>query len=86
MFTFKADTGFLFIGNEPLDAIQQEHVMILMTLQTKAESILGNAFEFEKWLHALTPNNNDLSSLLSTPKGVETLSNELDRIAEGYPA
>jgi antitoxin component HigA of HigAB toxin-antitoxin module len=64
------------------------HVQLncFISLQKKAESILGNAFEFEKWLHTLTSNNNDLSSLLSTPEGVETLSNELDRIAEGYPA
>lgn len=66
--------------------LDQEQLNSFLSLQTKAESILGNAFEFEKWLHTLTPYNSDLSSLLSTPEGVESLSNELDRIAEGYPA
>lgn len=64
---------------------QQEYQNEFIDLQKKAESILGNAIEFEKWLHASFGNDTNLSSLLSSTEGIATISEELDRIAEGYP-
>lgn len=79
MIIFTATSGFKKIGNDSFDLNE------LIDLQKKAESILGNAIEFEKWLHNTFGNDAKLSSLLSTPEGLQTISNQLDLIAEGYP-
>ncbi len=85
MITFNANTGFEYSSNQSCQQLSKDHINRLKALQTKAESILGNSIQFEKWLRSSFGNDTNLSSLLSTPEGLQVIEKQLDLIAEGYP-
>lgn len=58
----------------------------MIALYEKGEQILGNVDEFNYWLRKPFWNSNETpSDWLGTGGGVDFLTEELDKLAQGYP-
>lgn len=69
-----------------LDPAQSEHLLKLMALYEKGESMMGSINEFNYWLNKpFWDSEESPSDWLITPGGVDLVSQELDRISMGYP-
>lgn len=71
---------------KPLEPVKGEHLLKLIALFKKGEEVLGSLHDFQGWL--LKPKLNAEKApidWLVTPGGVDLVSQELDRIAFGYP-
>ena len=74
-------------SDKRLDAPYGEHLLKLIALYEKGEILFGNVSEFNYWLAKPSWNSAEKPlSWLSTSGGVSFVSEELDRLAEGYPA
>lgn len=70
---------------KPLDPIQSEHLLKLITLFGKGEEVFGNIDEFNYWLNKPFWNAREKPiAWLITPGGVDLLMDELERLAYGY--
>lgn len=67
-----------------LDPVQGEHLLKLISLFKKGEEILGNLNELRQWLNKPNFKGQKYIDWLITPGGVDLVSEELDRLAEGY--
>jgi len=64
-----------------------EHLLKLIALFEKGEELFGNVDEFNYWLKKDFWNSDEKpENWLTTPGGVDLLMEELDKIAQGYPA
>ena len=64
-----------------------EHLLKLISLYVKGESIFGNVSEFNYWLKKPFWNSKETPlDWIVTPGGVDLLVEELDKLAQGYPA
>ena len=64
-----------------------EHLLKLIALFEKGEDIFGNIDEFNYWLKKPLWNSEDKpSDWIVTQGGVDMIMEELDRLAQGYPA
>lgn len=69
-----------------LDPIYSEHLLKLISLFDKGEEIFGNVDEFNYWLKKpFSHNKTTPNDLINTIGGVDLVSEELDKIAMGYP-
>ncbi len=69
-----------------LDPVQGEHLLKLIALYEKGESIFGNIDEFNYWLKKSFWNTKETPlDWIITPGGVDLLMEELDKLAQGYP-
>lgn len=69
-----------------LDPLYGEHLLKMIALYEKGEQILGNVDEFNYWLRKPFWNSNETpSDWLGTGGGVDFLTEELDKLAQGYP-
>lgn len=76
-----------YIQNQKLLApTYSEHLLKLINLYTNGEELFGNIDEFNYWLrkpfwdNKLTP-----LDLITTTGGVDLVSEELEKLAQGYP-
>lgn len=68
-----------------LDPVMGEHLLKLIGLCKKGETIFGNVYEFHNWLFKPQPSTIEIpGQLLVTPGGIDLVSQELDRVAYGY--
>lgn len=73
--------------HKPLDPVQSEHLLKLITLYDKGEELFGNIDEFNYWLNKPFWNSTEKPvDWLITPGGVDLVILEMDRLAYGYPA
>jgi uncharacterized protein (DUF2384 family) len=73
--------------NKKLEPVHAEHLLKLIKLYEKGEEIFGNIEEFNYWLRK--PFRNSIETPMSwiiTSGGVDSLIEELDQLAQGYPA
>ena len=70
-----------------LEPLYSEHLLKLIALFEKGEEIFGNIDEFNYWLKKpfWNPGQTPME-WLTTPGGVDLLTEELDKLAQGYPA
>ena len=69
-----------------LKPIYSEHLLKLMSLYEKGETVFGNVDEFNYWLKKPFWNRKIIPfDLLDTTGGVDLVINELDKLAQGYP-
>lgn len=69
-----------------LEPVRSEHLLKLIALYAKGESLFGNIDEFNYWLNKSFWNEKEKPiDWLITPGGADLLMTELDRLAEGYP-
>ncbi len=69
-----------------LEPIYSEHLLKLIALYEKGESIFGTVDEFSYWLKKPFWNARETPmDWLVTPGGVDIIAEELDKLAEGYP-
>jgi putative toxin-antitoxin system antitoxin component (TIGR02293 family) len=69
-----------------LEPVYSEHLLKLISLYEKGETIFGNIDEFNYWLKKPLWNSKESPmDWLVTPGGVDLLIKELDKLAEGYP-
>lgn len=69
-----------------LNPVESEHLLKLIALYAKGEEVLGSVNQFNQWLISPSWMSNDKpSDWLFTPGGVDFVSDELDRMAFGYP-
>jgi len=69
-----------------LDPVESEHLLKLIALFVKGEELFGNIDELNYWLQKRYWDNSERPmDLLTTPGGVDLVSDELDRLAQGYP-
>jgi putative toxin-antitoxin system antitoxin component (TIGR02293 family) len=74
-------------SNKPLDPQYGEHLLKIMALYSKGEVIFGNVSEFNYWLSKpLWSSVEKPLNWLSTSGGIDFVSEELDKLAQGYPA
>ena len=69
-----------------LDPLYSEHLLKLIALFELGENVFGNVNEFMYWLEK--PFWNILEKpidWMNTPGGVDLLTDELNRLAQGYP-
>jgi putative toxin-antitoxin system antitoxin component (TIGR02293 family) len=71
-----------------LEPAQSEHLLKLIALYSKGEEVFGNVDEFTYWLqkpfwNAKKAKETPLTWLI-TPGGVDLVTAELDRLAQGY--
>lgn len=70
-----------------LDPLYSEHLLKLIALFEKGEEIFGNIDEFNYWLKKPFWHSEEIPmGWLTTPGGVDLLTEELDKLAQGYPA
>ena len=72
--------------NKKLEPVHAEHLLKLIKLYEKGEEIFGNIEEFNYWLRK--PFRNSIETPMSwiiTSGGVDSLIEELDKLAHGYP-
>ena len=73
--------------NKVLEPSYSEHLLKLIALFEKGEEIFGNIDEFNYWLKKPFWNVEQTPiDWLNTPGGVDLLAEELDKLAQGYPA
>lgn len=69
-----------------LEPTESEHLLKLIALYIKGEEVFGNVTEFNFWLNKPSWRSKEKPyDFLITPGGVDLLSEELDRLAHGYP-
>jgi putative toxin-antitoxin system antitoxin component (TIGR02293 family) len=69
-----------------LDPVNSEHLLKLISLFEKGESIFGNVDEFNYWLRKPFWNSRETPiHWMNTHGGVDLLMEELDKLAKGYP-
>src|SRR5258708_29915485 len=70
-----------------LEPVQSEHLLKLIALFGQGEEIFGNVDEFNYWLRKpfWNPREKPIDWLV-TPRGVDLVADELDRLAHAYPA
>lgn len=70
-----------------LEPIYSEHLLKLIALFEKGEEIFGSIDEFNYWLRKpLWGSNEKPVDWLVTPGGVDLVAEEIDKLAQGYPA
>lgn len=70
---------------KPLARVESEHLLKLIALYNKGETLFGSVAELNQWLHKPFWNRDDRPiDWLDTPSGVDLVMAELDRIAHGY--
>jgi putative toxin-antitoxin system antitoxin component (TIGR02293 family) len=68
-----------------LEPVQSEHLLKLIALYDKGESIFGNVNEFSYWLNKPFWNSKEKPiNWLITPGGIDLVVEELDRMVQGY--
>lgn len=68
-----------------LEPTKAEHLLKVITLFKKGEELLGNLTEVKNWLNKpMWKSKEKYIDWLHTPGGVDLVSQELDRMAEGY--
>jgi putative toxin-antitoxin system antitoxin component (TIGR02293 family) len=72
--------------HKPLEPVKGEHLLRLIALFKKGEEVFGTLREFQGWLTKpkMKADKAPIDWLI-TPGGVDLVSQELDRIAYGYP-
>jgi putative toxin-antitoxin system antitoxin component (TIGR02293 family) len=74
-------------SKKALEAPYGEHLLKLIALFTKGETVFGNVDEFNYWLQKPLWNSSEKpADWLNTYGGVDFLAEELDKLAQGYPA
>ena len=74
-------------AKKTLEPLYGEHLLKLIALFEKGEELFGNVDEFNYWLQKPFWNSVEKpADWLSTGGGVDFLSEELDKMAQGYPA
>lgn len=69
-----------------LEPLYGEHLLKLIALFEKGEDLFGTIDEFNYWLQKPFWNSTERpSEWLNTGGGVDFLSEELDKLAQGYP-
>ncbi len=70
-----------------LEPVYGEHLLKLISLFEKGESIFRNIDEFNYWLRKPFWNSHETPlDWINTPGGVDLVIEELDKLAQGYPA
>ncbi|TLV03748.1 antitoxin Xre-like helix-turn-helix domain-containing protein [Dyadobacter luticola] len=73
-------------AQKKLEPLYGEHLLKLIALFRKGEMLFGNVDEFNYWLQKPLWNSEEKASAwLTTNGGVDFLSDELDKMAQGYP-
>jgi putative toxin-antitoxin system antitoxin component (TIGR02293 family) len=73
--------------NKFLDPVYSEHLLKLIVLFEKGERVFGNIDEFNYWLQKPFWNKKEAPlDWINTPGGVDLLMEELNKLAQGYPA
>lgn len=69
-----------------LEPIYSEHLLKLINLYEKGEYVFGNINEFNYWLKKPFWNENITPyEMIDTTGGVDLVSEELEKLAQGYP-
>jgi putative toxin-antitoxin system antitoxin component (TIGR02293 family) len=69
-----------------LEPVHSEHLLKLIALFEKGETIFGNIDEFNYWLKKPFWKSKETPlDLLGTPGGVDLVIEELDKLEQGYP-
>lgn len=72
-------------NKQKFNPVTAEHLLKLKALYQKGEAFLGSKEEFKRWLEIPSWTTTEVPKiLLNTPGGVDLLSDELDRMAQGY--
>lgn len=72
---------------KPLEPIYSEHLLKLIDLFNEGEEIFGSIDEFNYWLRKPFWDSTERPiDWLDTPVGVDLVSEEMDKLAQGYPA
>jgi putative toxin-antitoxin system antitoxin component (TIGR02293 family) len=72
---------------KPLDPLYSEHLLKLIALFEKGEEIFGTISEFNYWLNKPFWNSKEKPmDWLVTSGGVDLVTEEIDKLAQGYPA
>ena len=70
-----------------LEPIYSEHLLKLIALFEKGEEIFGSIDEFNYWLRKPFWGSSEKPiDWLVTPGGVDLVAEEIDKLAQGYPA
>ena len=70
-----------------LEPLYSEHLLKLIALYEKGEEIFGNIDEFNYWLQKPLWNSTQKPmDWLVTSGGVDLIMDEIDKLAQGYPA
>ncbi len=70
-----------------LEPVYGEHLLKLISLFEKGENIFRNIDEFNYWLRKPFWNSHETPlDWINTPGGVDLVMEELDKLAQGYPA
>jgi len=73
--------------NQNLNPLYSEHLLKLISLFEKGEEIFGNIDEFNYWLNKPFWNTKEKPiDWLTTSGGVDLLMEEIEKLAQGYPA
>jgi len=73
-------------SQKKLEPLYGEHLLKLIVLFEKGEQIFGNIDEFNYWLQKPFWNSSEKPmDWLNTSGGVDFLTEELDKLAQGYP-
>jgi len=69
-----------------LEPLYSEHLLKLIALYEKGEEVFGNIDEFNYWLSKPFWNTEDKPiDWLITPGGVDLVTDEIDKLQQGYP-
>ena len=72
--------------HKSLDPVNSEHLLKLIGLYDSGETIFGSVDEFNYWLRKPLWNSKETPfDWITTPGGVDLVSDELANLAEGYP-
>ncbi|NLR60682.1 DUF2384 domain-containing protein [Chitinophaga polysaccharea] len=72
--------------NKALEPVKGEHLLKLIILFSKGTEVFGNLEQFRGWLKKPSWGRKEAPiDWLETPGGVDYVSDEIDRIAYGYP-
>lgn len=72
-------------NKKTLEPIVSEHLLKLIALYGKGEEVMGNIEEFNYWLNKPFWNAREKPvDWLVTPGGVDLVSDELDRLSQGF--
>src|SRR5688572_25109297 len=74
------------VQQKVLEPVYSEHLLKLISLFEKGESIFRNVDEFNYWLRKPFWNSHETPlDWIKTPGGVDLVMDELDKLAQGYP-
>jgi putative toxin-antitoxin system antitoxin component (TIGR02293 family) len=72
-------------NNKYFNPVESEHLLKLISLFAKGEQLFGTIDQFNNWLAQPHWDKKETAlEWLSTPGGVDLISDELDRLAYGY--